>query len=193
MKTIILLITIHASLITFHSSAQGVSNSILDSGYKVLRINKKYDEVKQYLVKIDKKDLWDTAKSRGIGGQFTSGWTVNLKKAGMETFFGLKVDRIEVYFNGELDKNDKPYDTDIFCFTIYCVKPSNEKDADVFRAKMFDYYGTAEIMFSEDHKTLIHNTWFTTITMFTAIYGVEYFTNKKLKYYEMHFEQGYGG
>jgi len=118
MKTILALIIFNSSLITLQCSAQGVSKSILDSGYKVLRINKKYDEVKQYLVKIDKKDLWDTAKSRGIGGQFTSGWTVNLKKAGMETFFGLKVDRIEVYFNGELDKNDKPYDTDIFCFPI---------------------------------------------------------------------------
>jgi|ERR1035437_6208804 hypothetical protein len=193
MKTILLLFTIHCSLFTFHSSAQGISNTILDSGYKVLRINKKFEDVKQYLVKTDKKDLWDTAKSRGIGAQFTSGWTVNLKKADMQTFFGLKVARIEVYFNGELDKHDKPYDSDIYCFTIYCEKPDNEKDAGDFRLRLFEYYGTAEMMFTRNEKELVHNTWFRTITMLTMIYGIEYGTNRKLKYYEAHFEQGYGG
>lgn len=190
MKHIITLSLIFASLIGF---GQGISNTILDSGYKVLRINKKFEDVKQYLVKADKKDMLDTNISRRVGTQFTSCWTVNLKKAGMQTFFGLKVARIEVYMNGEYDEKKNVVDHDIYAFTIYCEKPSNEKDEEDFRLRLFNYYGSAEIMFSKSEKVLVHNTWFRTITMFTMIYGVDFFTDKNLKYYEAHFEQGYGG
>ncbi len=194
MKNIILaglVLFIYSSLI---AQSEFVAKPDVDKGFGVLAINKKMEDVKPYLIKTERKLLLDTSYKNQFGGMVSSGWMVDLKKAKMEDYFGLKVQRIEVYFQSESDDNDKPKNENIFGFVVWLDKPANDKAHEEFVGKLYKAYGgMAEYMTTTDGKNFIHNTWWTQITLIRVIYGIEDESGKKMKYYQARFEQAYGG
>jgi hypothetical protein len=164
------------------------STKALDNGFGVLKKNIKLDDVKKFLVKIDENDLKDTHNKNYVGQVYSSAWTVDLKKAKMETYFGLKVQRIEVNFIKEKNAHVGPMAERVKAFIIFTDKPSSDKEGADFRSKLMKEYGDGSLMLSPDAKDVVSATWDSDTTVLTVIYGIDYATGNKQNFYQARYE-----
>lgn len=156
---------------------------VIDKGAGVLCIDKKISQLKPYLVKTDKPTEGDYPSSI---------WELDLKKAKMETYMGQKVQRVEVGMN--LGGEGEGSEEDVYYFHIYVDKPANDAAVSAFMKKLTDAYGAPmSNLVAPDSGEIVHETWFSEITLLTAIYGVDVETGNKLNYFKVCFDQAYGG
>ena len=175
-------------IIGFTSNAQ---SSALDKGFSVLHIDAKMADVKKYLIAADTASLLDMNNKEWIGSMITSAWTLDLKKAKAETFHGLTVQRIEVYFDGEQDENGKPQAENIFSFVIWLEKPDKEHEQK-FTDELFATYGDAVPEASPDGMAAALG-WFSHITLMNVSFGADMETGEHHNFFLVRFDQGYGG
>lgn len=173
------------------------SDDVLDKGFNKLYIDAKMNDVKAYLTAAAPGDLkHENAQDLGDAGYFSSGWLFNLTKAGITTYHGLTITRIEVYFNPTDDYkyeggSDQP-GQDIFSFAIYIEKPADNKSDD-FVQSHFDTYGGASYMPHPETEEIVGFTWFTSVTMLDLRLGYDFETDTNFDYYLADWRQAYGG
>lgn len=157
----------------------------LDSGIGILKVDKKIGELKSYLVKTDEAQLKSRDKS-GLGDWITSAWTVNLKKAKLTDYFGLKITSIEVYFDGDKDAEGAASNEQVNSFVIYTERPAGETASEDFRLKAWAKYGEPQSrMFSPDYSKCVYDSWFNdNDRMLDLVYGINIETGDTLGYYE---------
>ncbi|HTF04071.1 MAG TPA: hypothetical protein VK826_08595 [Bacteroidia bacterium] len=148
---------------------------IVDKGFGILAIGKKMSELKTYLVAADSSKLRDTSSAAGIGDEYVSAWTVDLKKAKMEFYFRQKITSIEVYFADEYDmETGEPTGKQVVKrFNIYIETPPT-RDAEIdFQVQLTKYYGAA-IEAKSGNGEIMNWLWFTDSTMLQVIFGYGY-------------------
>lgn len=174
-------------LSSININAQTPTNT-LDDGFGILKKNKKMEEVKKFLVKTNEDDLKDGHNKNYMGNVFSSAWTIDLKKAKMETYFGLKVQRIEVYFIKEKAAHVEPMAELIGAFIIFMDRPASKKDDADFHSNLTKAFGDGSLMMSPDYKDKVSTTWDLKNTMLTVIYGIDYATGNKQTFYQARYE-----
>lgn len=185
MKTgfIVLLILV---LTTFCSFSQG---SELDSGFEMLRIDKKKVELSKYLIETPQDSFWDNTKEL-MGDFITSAYIFDHKKAGLKTFFGMEIDRIELFFDGEYDEHGNAQQEDVYSFSIFLKKSG---DVDDIAIEMMERYGDSVPWIDPESSELIRMDWFSEITLLVVTFGYDMETDMILPYFKADFSQAYGG
>lgn len=158
----------------------------LDEVFSLLKIDAKIESINKYLIQIDQEEWNDEALE--MQGYITSGWIFDFKKAGVETYFGLNIQRIEVY----MDQYDEGKE-DIYSFQIYLEKPKSEDEETDFVLAHFERFGDAMSLDHPETGLPVSLTWFSSITLLTLSLGVEVETGLEQPYFVADFHQAYGG
>jgi hypothetical protein len=166
-------------------------DEVLDLGFANIKIDAKIEDLKSYLVAVQPNEL-KSANAAEIGGYITSGWLLDLKKAGISDFYGLKIMRIEIYFNG-YDLPEGTGTEDVYCFHIYTEKTTSEDDLFAFTDKLTNVYGESMIVTSPFGDDLIGMSWFTELTLLGVNFGFNEETGEVLPHFVISFNQAYGG
>ena len=129
-----------------------------------------------------------------LGDDFlTSSYQVDFKKVGLTNYFGLAITEMWVEFDGELDATGKPISEDIYTVGVRLELPKSDKELSSFMIQLEDFFGEAERMFDPSYTNLVRLFWWSEITMLTVNLGVDVETGGDLEYFEVRFNQAYGG
>ncbi len=140
-------------------------NKLTEKGFGVIALNKKLSALKTYLVPKPQDSL------KVSDHESSSAWLVDVKKAQMTTYFGLKVNRVEVYFNFEYDQEGEPTKTEIVSeFIVYLEPPANREAEIEFQSKLIQYYGSAIAAKTEAGQAM-NFIWFGDTTLLQVNFG----------------------
>lgn len=182
-------------IVLFFITASTISaqydNGNLDKGYGLLAIDKPLSEIQSFLVKAEPGNLWNR-NVQEMEGFITSHWMVNLQKAGLNSYFGLVVERCEVLCDMGYDEKTEAEFENVFSFTFFLKKPENEKQEGDFLNKAYEQYGEANF-FLDPEGNVVRWDWFSEITLLVISLGVNVETGEELDYYIADYVQGYGG
>ena len=129
-----------------------------------------------------------------LGDEFvTSSYEVDFLKVGLTNYFGLTITEMWVDFDGDRDSNGKPVYEDVFSVSVRLELPKSDKERSSFMTQMEDFFGEAERMFDPSYSDLVRLFWWSEITMLTVELGVDIETGEDLEFFEVRFDQGYGG
>lgn len=123
----------------------------------------------------------------------TSSYDVDFKKAGLTSYFGLNITDMWVDFDGERDSADKPINEDVFTVGVRLELPKSDQERSDFMDRIMEYFGEAEPMFDPSYTTMVRLFWWSEITMLNVTLGVDIETGEDLEYFEVRFDQAYGG
>ncbi len=159
-------------------------------GYGFLHMDAKVKELKKMLVPVKDEDLW---KPEAKDDYITSSFLINLKKFKIKDYFGLKIKRIEVHFDGEWDEHGVPQNEDVFSFHFFLEKPKNKKALGAYKDAVLTHYGPMRSSPVPDADIEPPYFWFTRLTMLYVNFGQDMETGEDTDFFEVDFVQGYGG
>lgn len=146
------------------------------------------DAPKEKLLKFLKMD------SEFLEDEFiTSSYDVDFNKAGLTSYFGLKIIDMWVDFDGERDSNGIPMNEDVFSVGVRLELPKSDEERSNFMNEIMDFYGEAEPMYDPSYSTMVRLFWWSEITMLSVELGVDIETGEDFDYFEVRFDQAYGG
>ncbi len=145
---------------------------MVDHGYSKLKINKKFSELKAYLVPIDKKTFKDTTELDFLGEPFTSVCMLDFKKAGMLEYFGPAVTAIEVFFSQGYDDQGEPSDEYVGQFIVYFEQPKTIEAEIEFKKKLADFYEAPNLTNNADGTLMMHY-WYNESTVLNVYFGYD--------------------
>jgi len=171
------------------------SDEVLDEGFSKLRIDAGITEIKPYLTAAKPGELKHTDAADVDGEYLTSGWLFNLTKAGVSTYHGLKIIRIEVYFSanekyvsgGASDQAGQ----EVYSFAIFIEKPADNESGN-FVQSHFDTYGGASYMNHPETNEPVGFTWWTDVTMLDLRLGYDFEEETEFDFYLAEWRRAYG-
>jgi len=152
-------------------------------GYGPLDVDKPLKDIQSFLTKADAAALWNRNVQGGLNGFITSYWMVNLQKAGLNTYFGLAVERCEVLCNMEFNEETEEAYEDVFTFTFFLKKPQNEKQYNYLTNQLFSQYGEANPYVHPETGDVVRMDWFSATTLLVVSFGIDSETGKETEYY----------
>jgi hypothetical protein len=171
------------------------SNDVLDEGFGKLKIDAQMADVKTFLTAAKPGELMHADAADVDGEYLTSGWLFNLTKAGVSTYHGLKITRIEVYFSanenyvsgGSSDQAGQ----DIYSFAVFIEKPADNESGSFIQSH-FDAYGGASYMNHPETDEPVGFTWWTDQTMLDLRLGYDFEEEKEFDFYLAEWRRAYG-
>lgn len=177
-----------AILFLYTKSGQAQNTAALDKGFEILRIDKPIDQLKMYLIRTDPSDLWSD-ESVNIGEAVTTAWLFDFKKAGMNTYFGQAIKRVELFFDGTYDTAGNPSHEKVYSFVIYTEAPAHKMD---FLTKIVQVYGTYEPWYDPKNKQLARADWLSPSTLLSIFLGEDPESGEKEDYCTARYSRTYG-
>lgn len=162
----------------------------LDVGFSKLKINTSVPTVSKYLTATTSDKLWNKRAEDLNGGYFeTKGYLFNFALAGVKTYYGMQIERVEVYSINEEDE-DGNFKEKISSFCIY-MKPV--EDPDEILLNMMADFGDASIWINASNDDLMGADWFTSKTLLRMQYGYNVATEEKQEWFMAEYINAAGG
>lgn len=186
-----IIFSIYCSLIGLSVIAQDYEKTI-DAGYGVLRIDAPLSELEKYLLPGTAEDMMQPVDEE-MEEFYEKYGRIDLKKAGLATFFGMTVKQCDIYFDLGYDEKTEKEFINVYSFSFYFDKPSDEKKLDDMTSQMVNHYGDFMPMVHPENGEIIQLTWFSSLTLINASMGYDTETLEPMEYIVVSFHQAYGG